>query len=292
MNRLGYYLREGVSSLFAHSLASLATVCIILACLLIMGTFASVALNVNYILDGLEDQVELLAFVDDSIPEEEARAMEGAIRSVKNVADAVFVSRAEALDSYLAQLEQSNLFDDLEPSVLRDRYVIYLEDIGIMKSTQYALADVPGIAYVNAHMGIAQGMIAVRRAVNIVCIAMVALLLVVSVIMMTNTLRLAAYTRRKEVAIEKMMGATNAFIRGPFNVQGMLLGLTGSLIAFLAQWSLYTVLARKLTESSLSFLHILPFPVLALPLLVCFVAVGLLVAIFGSQIAIRSYMRV
>lgn len=292
MNRLGYYLREGVSSIFAHSLASLATVCIILACLLIMGTFASVALNVNYILDGLEDQVELLAFVDDSIPEEEARAMEDTIRSVKNVADAVFVSRAEALDSYLAQLEHSPLFDDLEPSVLRDRYVIYLEDIGIMKATQLALADVPGIALVKAHMGIAQGMVAVRRAVNVVCIAMIALLLVVSIVIMSNTLRLAAYTRRKEVAIEKMMGATNVFIRGPFNVQGILLGLTGSLIAFLAQWSLYTVLARKLTESSLSFLQILPFPVLALPLLVCFVAVGLLVAIFGSQIAIRSYMRV
>ena len=292
MNRLGYYLREGVSSIFAHSLASLATVCIILACLLIMGTFTSVALNVNYILDGLEDQVELLAFVDDSIPEEEARAMELAIRSVKNVADAVFVSRAEALDSYLAQLEHSTLFDDLEPSVLRDRYVIYLEDIGIMKATQLALADVPGIALVKAHMGIAQGMVAVRRAVNVVCIAMIALLLVVSIVIMSNTLRLAAYTRRKEVAIEKMMGATNVFIRGPFNVQGILLGLTGSLIAFLAQWSLNTVLARKLTESSLSFLQILPFPVLALPLLVCFVAVGLLVAIFGSQIAIRSYMRV
>ena len=292
MNRLGYYLREGVSSIFSHSLVSLATVCIILACLLIMGTFASIALNVNWILDGLEDQVELLAFVDDSIPEEAARAMEDTIRSVKNVADAVFVSRAEALDSYLAQLEHSSLFDDLEPNVLRDRYVIYLEDISIMKSTQYALADVPGIAYVNAHMGIAQGMAAMRRAVNIVCIVMVVLLLLVSIMMMTNTLRLAAYTRRKEVAIEKMMGATNVFIRGPFNVEGMLLGLSGSLIAYLAEWALYVFLERKLTESALSFLQLLPFPVLALPLLVCFVAVGLLVAIFGSRIAIRSYMRV
>ena len=292
MNRLGYYLREGASSIFSHSLVSFATVCIILACLLVMGTFASVALNVNYILDGLEDQVELLAFVDDSIPEEQARAMESQLRSVGNVADAVFVSRAEALDNYLAQLEHSDLFDDLEPEVLRDRYVIYLKDISIMSATQLALADVPGIALVKAHMGIAQGMVAVRHVVNIVCIVMIALLLAVSIVMMSNTLRLAAYTRRKEVAIEKMMGATNAFIRGPFNIEGMLLGLSGSLIAYLAEWALYTFLEQKLTESALSFLQILPFPVLAMPLLVCFVAVGLLVAIFGSRIAIRSYMRV
>ena len=218
--------------------------------------------------------------------------MEAKLRGVPNVADVVFVTRAEALDNYLAQLEYSELFEDLEPEVLRNRYMVYLKDISIMSATQYALADVPGIAYVNAHMGIAEGMVAVRRVVNIVSIVMIALLLAVSLVMMSNTLRLAAYTRRKEVAIEKMMGATNAFIRGPFNVEGMLLGISGSLIAYLAEWSLYTFLMRKLTESSLSFLQIIPFEVLALPMLVCFVAVGLLVAVCGSRIAIRSYMRV
>ena len=118
------------------------------------------------------------------------------------------------------------------------------------------------------------------------------LLLVVSLMMMANTLRLTAYTRRKEVALAKMIGATKAFIRGPFNVEGVILGLSGSLLAFLAEWTLYTLLAEKLSASSLSFLHIIPFSELTLPVLVSFAAVGLLVAIFGSRIAIQNYMRV
>jgi len=292
MSRIGYYIREGVDSIFNHGLISFATVCVILACLLIMGSFASVALNVNHIIDNLEDQVSLLAFVDEKWSEEEARAIESQILALDNVAAVTFVSRAEALEQYLAQLSESELFEDIEPEILRDRYLVYMEDIGLMASTQNQLKDVPGIARINAHLAIAQGMVTARKIVNIVSIVMIVLLMAVSVFIMANTLRLAAFTRRNEVAIVRMIGATNAFIRGPFNVEGMLLGLTGSLIAFLIQWFLYITVTGRISDSSLAFLDIIPFSTLALPLLACFVIIGLLVAIFGSRIAIRNYMRI
>ena len=161
-----------------------------------------------------------------------------------------------------------------------------------MASTQNRLKDVPGIASVNAHLGIAQGMVAVRRIVNVVSIVMIALLMAVSIFIMANTLRLAAFTRRNEVAIVRMIGATNSFIRGPFNVEGMILGLTGSLIAYLAQWLIYITVAGRIAASSLSFVEIIPFSTLAVPMLACFLFTGLIVAIFGSRIAIRNYMRI
>ena len=292
MSRIGYYIREGVDSIFNHSLISFATVCVILACLLIIGSSACVAVNVNYIIGGLEDQVSLLAFVDDSWTQAQARSLEPAILRIRNVESVTFVTRAEALEEYLGQLEYSELFEEVEPEILRDRYLVYLKDISIMADTQQQLKDVPGIARVNAHLGIAQGMVAVRRVVNVVSVAMILLLLVVSVFIMANTLRLAAFTRRNEVAIVRMIGANNAFIRGPFNVEGMILGLTGSLVAYLAQWALYTLVAGRIARSSLSFLQIVPFSVLALPMLGVFLGLGLLVAIFGSRIAIRNYMRI
>lgn len=292
MRRLAYSMQEGIHSIFSHGMASFATLCIIFACLLVMGTFATVALNVNYIIDGLEDEMQIVAFVDDSVPEAEARALLTKINAIENVATAKFVSKAEALESFLSQLQRSKMFDDLEPEVLRDRYLITMKDISIIVGTQYELADIPGIATVNAHPGIASGMLAVRRIVNIVSVVMIALLLIVSLMMMVNTLRLTAYTRRNEVALVKMIGATKAFIRGPFNVEGVFLGLSGSLLAYLAEWALYSVLAEKLGESTLSFLHIIRFDELTLPMLLCFVVAGLLVAIFGSRIAIRNYMRV
>lgn len=292
MNRWGYYFREGVDSIFNHGLISFATICVIVACLLIMGSFGSVALNVNHIIGTLEGQVSMLAFVDESWTEEQARSLEAQLLEVPNVSSVTFVTRAQALDEYLRQLEYSSLFDEVEPEVLRDRYLVYLDDISYMPTTQNLIKDVPGIARVNAHPGIAQGMVAVRRVVNVVSIVMILLLLVVSVFIMSNTLRLAAFTRRNEVAIVRMIGATNSFIRGPFNVEGLILGLTGALIAFLAQWLLYTTVTSRIAESSLSFLAAIPFSVLLLPMLVCFLAIGLLVAIFGSRIAIRNYMRI
>ena len=292
MNRIGYYIREGVDSIFNHGLISFATICVILACLLIMGSFALVALNVNHIIGGLEDQVSLLCFVDEVWTEDEARSLEPQLMAIENVAAVTFVTRAEALEQYLSQLEDSKLFDEVEPEILRDRYLVYLKDISIMADTQLRLREVPGIALVNAHLGIAHGMVAVRRIVNIVSAAMIALLLLVSVFIMTNTLRLAAYTRRNEVAIVRMIGATNRFIRGPFNVEGIILGLTGSLVAFLAEWLLYTVVTLRIAASSLSFVDVIPFSTLAIPLLASFLIIGLLVAIFGSRIAIRNYMRI
>jgi cell division transport system permease protein len=292
MSRLGYYFREGVDSIFNHSMISFATVCVILACLLIIGSFATVALNVNHIIGGLEKQVSLLAFVDEYWTEDQARGLESEIRKIENVASVTFVTRAEALEEYLSQLEYSELFEEVEPEILRDRYLVYLKDISIMADTQNRLKDVPGIALVNAHLGIAQGMVAVRRVVNVVSVIMVLLLMVVSIFIMANTLRLAAFTRRNEVAIVRMIGATNAFIRGPFNVEGMILGLTGSLVAFLAQWLLYTAITGRIAASSLSFLQIIPFSNVALPMLGVFLILGLLVAIFGSRIAIRNYMRI
>ena len=292
MNRIGYYIREGVDSVFNHGLISFTTICVIIACLLIMGSFASVALNVNHIIGTLEDQVSILAFVDEKWTEEEARSLEKQITAIENVSSVVFVTRAQALEEYLGQLEESPLFDEVEPEILRDRYLVYLEDISVMAGTQSRLRDIPGIARVNAHLGIAQGMVSMRRIVNVVSIVMILLLMLVSTFIMANTLRLAAFTRRNEVAIVRMIGATNSFIRGPFNVEGIILGLTGSLIAYLAQWLLYITVTGRIAASSLSFLEIIPFAVLALPMLACFLAIGLLVAIFGSRIAIRNYMRI
>ncbi len=292
MNRWGYYIREGLDSIFTHGLMSFATVCIILACLLIMGSFALVSLNVNHIIDYMEDQNQILAFVDETLSEEDARNLEEVLLKLDNVTSVSFVTREEAMDSFLERLAENRLYDEVDAAVFRHRYVVNLEDIGIMARTQQDLADVPGIAKVNAHLGISRGLITVRNVVNTVSVVMIALLFLVNMFIMSSTLRLTSFARRNEVSVVKMMGATDSFIRGPFTVEGLVLGLLGSLLAYLLQWMLYELLTVRIAASSLAFLEIIPFGTLALPLLACFLIFGLVVAIFGSRIAIRHYMRV
>ncbi len=292
MNRLGYYLREGTNSIFKHRLNSFATVFIILACLLVMGTFSLVTVNVNYIFGNLEDEVQVLAFVDERLSEEDARNLESAILEIPNVASTQFITRQEAMESYLSQLKYSKLFEDVEADTFRDRYTVTMTDLSIMADTQLALAGIPGIAEVYAHPGVANGMIKVRQIVNIVCIIMVLLLMIVSVFIMSNTLRMAAFSRRNELSLVRMIGATKSFINMPFMIEGMFLGLTGSVAAFILEWLIYNTMATRIAQSALAFLQILPFSVMLWPLLFSFLGIGLIVAVFGSTIAIRDYTRI
>lgn len=292
MNRLGYYLKEGTRGVFAHGLSSFLTVVIIIACLLIMGTCGLIALNVSHIVTDLEDQNPIMAFVNEDLTDEEAKALEQSILAVPNVREAQFVSREEAMESFLSKLRESSLFERLEANVFRHRYIIYLDDIAIMAKTQRDIANVPGIAWVNAHLGISSSFVSAQKVVNVVSSALIIILFIVCMAIMSSALRVTAYERRKEVGLVKMIGATNSFVRWPITIEGVALGLTGSLLSYLLQWTLYTLLEVRISSSGLAFLNVIPFRVIALPLLAAFLFLGLLAAVLGSCIAIRSYIRI
>ena len=150
-----------------------------------------------------------------------------------------------------------------------------------------------GIADVSASLEISRGFITVRNIVTIVSVVLIVILFVISIFIMQNTIKLATFSRREEIAIMKMVGAGNAFIRWPFIIQGLVLGMLGGVIAFLLQMGIYEVLTRRIAASSLAMMvEVLPFNTLMYPLLGVFLGLGLLVGTFGSSIAIRNYLKV
>lgn len=292
-NRFGYYIKEGTLGIFNHGLMSFATVCIIIACLIIMGSFALLALNINSIIHTLEDENQIVAYIDENYTDAQARALQSDIEAVPNVTKAEFVSRDEAMDSFKDQYKDSSLLDDVGSDVLRDRFVIYLDDISQMADTQAKLLDINGVATVNAHQEIAKGFVSIRNVVSAVSILLVAILLVISLFIMSNTIKLTTFERRDEIAIMKMVGATNGFIKWPFVVEGLMLGMFGALSAYILEWGLYGLLADRIIErSGLSFLDFMPFADFAIPLLVIYLVIGLGVGIVGSLVAIKNYLKV
>ncbi len=292
MNRIGYYLKEGTRGVFAHGLSSFMTVVIILACLLIMGTCGLIALNVSNIVTDLEGQNPIMAFVNEDLSDAEAQGLETAIRAVPNVREVQFISREQAMENFISKLRESSLFDRLDATVFRHRYIIYLDDIAIMAKTQQDIANVPGIAWVNAHLGISASFVSTQRVVNVVSAALIILLFIICMAIMSSALRVTAYERRKEVSLVKMIGANNSFVRWPITIEGIALGLTGSLLSYLLQWVLYSLLEVRIKSSGLAFLAVIPFREIALPLLAAFLFLGLLAAVLGSRIAIRNYIRI
>ena len=290
-NKIGYYIKEGLSGLVSHGFMSFASVFIIVACLLIMGSFALLALNVNSIIKEFEDENVVLAFVDENMTEQQARALEDQILAVPNVSSAEFISREQAYESFISKSEEK--YADLDASVLRHRFAVYLEDVAYTAQTQEDLRNIPGVAEIAANLSIARGIVTVRNIVSAVSLVIVVILLVISFFIMSNTIKLATFDRREEIAIMKMVGATNSFIRWPFVVEGLMLGICGSLLAFLIQWGIYKFVSEKIAAlSSFSFLNVIPFVTLALPMVGVFLVVGLLVGIGGSLMTIKNYLKV
>ena len=292
MNRLGYLIKSGFTGIFSHGLMSFATVTITMACLIIMGSFGLLVVNINEMIADLESENEVVAFIDENLTEEEARAIEPLIEAVPNVAGAEFMSRAEAMENFQEDYDPE-LFDSLHESVFRHRYIIHLTDISLTAQTKTDLETVDGVADVNAHLDYAQGFITARNIVSIVSLALIVILIIVSFFIMTNTIKLATFTRREEIAIMRMVGASNGFIRCPFIVEGLVLGVLGSLLAFIIEWGLYSLLLNRVMGGVASTLiSLVPFSAVMWPLLIAFLGVGILVGIFGGSSAIRNYLKV
>ena len=279
LNRFNYLIAQGVKNIFTHGFMSFASITIIIACLLIMGSFSMLTLNIDKNIDRLQNQNEVIAYVDETLSEDEARAIEPKIAALDNVASVTFVTREQAMH--------------IDASVFRHRYVVTLNDLSLMKDMQAALKNIDGIADVTAHLDYAENFITFRNIVSVVSVVLIVILIAVSLFIMTNTIKLATFGRREEIAIMKMVGATNRFIRLPFVVEGLVLGLVGGLVAFLLQFGLYSLIVGKIMSTmAAGIITVLPFSTVALPLLLVFLGVGVLVGVFGGLTAIRNYLKV
>ena len=288
-----FFIREGAGNMFSHGFMSFAAIGITVACLLIMGTFTLVAYNANVNLADLQQENAVLAFVDDALTEQEARALQTKIENVNNVADCTFMSRDEAKENYITRYDGDELYGDLPADVFRHRYVIHVTDPDRIMETKEAVEQVEGIAKARADQAVAEGFTTARNVAGIISIALIAILLLVSVFIISNTIKLTTFDRRDEIAIMKMVGATNGFIRWPFVYEGMLLGLFSAVIAFGLQWLLYTAVARGIgTSDTLQILTVVPFVKIWQPVALVFLGAGILVGVGGSLTAIRRFLRV
>ncbi len=293
LSRCGYLIREGFRSITTHGFMSFATIAIIVACLIIMVSVSLLSLNIDALIKDLENQNEIVVFVDDSLADEdEARELQKSIEAIENISSVEFVSRGDAMDNFMSKYDDS-LMEGIDEEVFRHRFVVHLVDIAQMSQTKQDLEDINGVAKVNAHLDYAQSFVMIRNVVTAVSLVLIVILVFVSFFIMSNTIKLATFGRREEIAIMKMVGATNGFIRLPFVIEGLVLGILGGGLGFLAQWGLYNLVTGSLMDSlAEGFLSPVQFMDVAPMVLVIYLAIGVLIGVFGGVNAIRNYLKV
>ena len=293
INNIGYLLKEGIRGMFQHGFMSFAAVCVTVACLVIVGSFSLLTYNVSIMVEDLNQTNEILVYIDTELSEAEAKSVGTTINLLDNVLKSTFVSREEALADFIRDHEGDEAFNGVEASDLRHRFVVTLEDNRLMKQTDEALQKIPGVVKTNAAYELAEGFSTLQDVLHIVSLAVIAVLLVVSLLIISNTVKLAMYDRKDEIAIMKMVGATNGFIRLPFVVEGFTLGMLGAALAFFLEWGMYdSLIDRVALVDSLNLFKFVPFQTLLIPMIAVFVAAGMFVGIVGSWTSIRKFMDV
>ena len=288
----GYYFKEGFHSVFTHGFMSFAAVCMIIACLLIMGTFSLVAVNLEHNLTKLEDENEFLVYIDENLSEQEAKALKPVIEAIDNVSEATFITREQAMEAFKEE-KDSALFADLPASVLRHRFSVHVHNIEKLDETVEKVAALPEVANHYAAFEVADGLVAARNVASVIALTLIAILFLISLFIICNTIKLATFTRREEIAIMKMCGATNAFIRWPFVFEGIILGLIGAVIAFFLQWGIYVLIATSMSGGGgLAFIEVVGFGKLFHWVLAIFAGAGFVIGVGGSLLAIRKFLKV
>ena len=294
INNLGYLIKEGFHGIFLHGFMSFAAICVTIACLLIVGSFSILAYNLDVMVDKLNQTSEIMVYIDSNLSDAEARSVGTKINQIDNVQNSVFVTREEALEKFVNDHDNNAAFNGVQAQDLRHRYVVTLEDNTLMKQTDTQLKSIPGVAKTNAAYELAEGFTTIQNVLNLASIALIAMLLVISLLIISNTIKLAMYDRKDEIAIMKMVGATNSFIRLPFVVEGFTLGMIGAILAFGLEWVLYDALVERINAvDALRLFEFVPFTGdLLIPMLITFGAAGLFVGIVGSWTSIRKFMDV
>ena len=293
LNNLGYLLKEGFRGIFLHGFMSFAAVCVTVACLVIVGSFSALAYNLDEMVKELNQTSEILVYIDADLSDAEARSIGTKINLLDNVLQATFVSREEALQDFVADHDGDSAFSGVQASDLRHRYVVTLEDNTKMKETDAQLKQLPGVAKTNAAYELAEGFTTIQNVLHMVSAAVIVVLLIVSLLIISNTVKLAMYDRKDEIAIMKMVGATNGFIRLPFVVEGFTLGMMGAILAFGLEWVGYDALIQKIAAvDALQLFNFVSFQELLIPMVVVFAAAGMFVGIVGSWTSIRKFMNV
>ena len=292
-NNIGYLLREGFRGVFLHGFMSFAAVCVTVACLIIMGSFGLILLNLHQMVHDLEQENEIMVYIDEDYTTAKSKSVGSQINLISNVHEAKFVSREQALQDFVAEQNDAALFDGIGADTLRDRYVITLEDNALIKETVERIESVEGVAEVVAHYEISNGFQTVQNVLNIASMVIIVVLFVVSLFIISNTVKLAMYSRSEEIGIMKVVGATNSFIRLPFIVEGFVLGILGAVIAFFLQWGLYDFLAVRIEQiDTLQLISIMPFTEVVEFVAVTYAITGFIVGVFGSLLSIRKFLKV
>ena len=295
-----YLARQGLHNMINNRLMSFASVGVLTVCLIITGVAGLFTANMNSLMIYLRSQNEVVVYLDENLDDAGLASVDSALRAISGLKEVTYVSKDEALDLMRDSMgDKADLFDvfEGEENPFLANYKVVLQDVGQMDEIVPQLESISGVVDVNVPTGLSDLVVNIHKAVTVVSVGLVVVLGFVSIVVISNTIRLTVFARRKEINIMKYVGATNGFIRLPFFVEGIAVGLIAGLISSAIVLGGYQLLLIYSVDFPAFWGSILNDVLLGMnqiwwKVLVAFLAFGSLIGSVGTATSIRKYLHV
>lgn len=292
---LRYLIKEGFRNTWTNRMMSVASICVLMSCLVLIGSASMIFLNMDSLLSRIEEENVIMVYIKDNTADDAIVQMGDQIQTMSNIEKVEFVAKEDAWAEQLETMEeaQAQFFTQISSDIpLPDAYKVTVADLGQFDATVKQLKTLQNVDTIRENKDLAQKLVSIRQGITIISIVIIAVLFAISLFIISNTIKLTVYSRRLEISIMKSVGATNSFVRLPFVVEGMILGIVSGAISLGLVWGLYELAIRQFSDllRSLS-LSALPFAPYALAMLGIFVAIGIVSGVGGSLITMRKYLN-
>ncbi|ADV79180.1 MULTISPECIES: permease-like cell division protein FtsX [Thermoanaerobacter] len=290
---LKYFLKEGFNNLARNRLMTIASITSVMAAMLILGLFLVIILNVNSLTNQVESQLELKVFLKDNISEQEVSQIGNEIKSIHGVTSVVFESKEEALQKFKQQLgDKSYLAEGLEKdNPLPQSYIVKVKDANLMKNISNKIKQINGVDKVSYGQDVVDKLLGIIKIIRIVGLSIILILFIISIVIISNTIKLGVFARRREINIMKYIGATDWFIRWPFLIEGIVLGLVGALLSVVILALIYGYMLDIINNKLMVF-KLLPLEKIAGDIIVYFSIIGAIIGALGSGLSIKRFLNV
>lgn len=291
---LGYLTKEGFRNVYANRHMSIASIAVLMACLIMIGSAFMVLVNVENIMKEIESENVVMVYLENETTPEQVKAVEAEINALPNVLRTVYKDKEVAYEEALKDLGTAATYFEGSENLLPDAFEVSVDDMSKFSQTVNDLKSLEHVESIRHNKDIANMLVKIRSSISYVSLGIIAVLLVISLFIIANTIRITMFNRRLEINIMKSVGATNWFIRWPFIIEGMILGFISAALSLGVVWGVYR-LAEPTVTSILSVVSrnftIVPFTDYVLYIAIAFVVIGLLSGNFGSLISIQKYLK-
>lgn len=293
-NIIGYFFNEGFRNLFKNKKSTFSCLGVMCVTMLMFGLFYSIGKNINHMVKEIQEEQGMQVFIVAEATQEEIEEIGNKIRQIEGVGIVTPVTPEEAYNQMKERLGEKNwLMEGLEPSIFKSSYVVTLTELSLNSSVQNQINEMDKIDKITSSNETINKLSLIGKWIKIITGSILIILIIISVFIISNTIKLTVHARRKEISIMKYVGATNNFIRSPFIVEGIIIGLVSSIISVLIVSGLYNLIVNKISTSGISIgVTLLGFSELISQIVIVYAILGMGIGIVGSSISMRKYLDV